>query len=417
MNLKEKRAAGIQRMKDLAAVDEMTPEQIVEFDRTADELRTLDDQIAQMEKRQNQAAALVSQNNQRASQPERGVPGMLRYERGDNEATAWKAFFAHGDSSGLRHLRGEDEQGKAAIVLSLPSLAESRGGLMGRESRAVVDSTMNITTAGDGGNLVPTGFAGTVALRKNERMLAPRLGCRLIPGVGTTVNYPYESADPEVFATTSEQADNHGNSYERGAVATGVKAFTLVKKSRKVELTEELLEDNAVNVQAYVADRISREMAKTHNAMLVAEVAANGTALGSFAGTAAVAAGEPEEILGNDALGYYLEDGANAAWVMRSSTHWAIKSITGNPRLYSGMESDLLGYPVLYSNGVAALGTSAKSVLFGAWDYMGYREAPEIRFISDPYSVDGLVVLKYSFRAVYGILQGAAIGYGANAAS
>ena len=59
--------------------------------------------------------------------------------------------------------------------------------------------------------------------------------------------------------------------------------------------------------------------------------------------------------------------------------------------------------------------TTAKTVLFGNWDYMGYRESPDIRFISDPYSVDGLVILKYSFRDAYGVLQSAAIGYGKQA--
>ena len=79
----------------------------------------------------------------------------------------------------------------------------------------MTDSTMNITTAGDGKNLVPTTPIGQIALRKNELMLADRIGCRRVPGVGTTVNFPYESADPDAFAATSEQSDAHGNNYER----------------------------------------------------------------------------------------------------------------------------------------------------------------------------------------------------------
>jgi predicted phage gp36 major capsid-like protein len=73
-----------------------------------------------------------------------------------------------------------------------------------------------------------------------------------------------------------------------------------------------------------------------------------------------------------------------------------------------------LGYDVLYSNKVDAIGAAGKSVLFGDWNYMGYREAPDQRFIQDPYSVDGVTLLKYSFRTVYGILQAGAIGYGAH---
>lgn len=408
MNLYELRAQKIARMNELSAADVMSEEEIREFDLLETEVGELTKKIGEMEQRQARAAELRSQMTQRTSVPERGTPGVatvLRGERGDNEANAWKAYFAHGDSGGLRHLQGDDGNGKPAIVLQLPS----------QERRAVVDSNMNITTPADGGSTVPTGLAGQIATRKNERMLAPRIGCRQIPGIGTTVNYPYESADPEVFAVTTEQVDAKSTNYQRNAVPTGAKAFTLAKKTRKVELTEELLSDSAINVQSYVADRIGREIAKTHNADLVAEVAANGTSFKTFASTTVIAAGELEPIVGEDSLGFYLEDAATVSWIMRSSVHWAIRAITANNRLYAQNEAGLLGYPVAYSNAVASPATTAKTVLFGCWDYMGYRESPDIRFISDPYSVDGLVILKYSFRDAYGILQSAAIGYGKQA--
>lgn len=345
------------------------------------------------------------------------APAHLKIKRGDNEVRALAHFVRTGDSSGVSHLtsggEGGDARGTTAITLRLPSI---------QEQRAAVDSTMNITTAADGGNLVPTGFVPDVVTRMNESMLANRLGCRVIPGKGTTVNYPVEAADPEEFPTTSEQNDGHTNNYERDAGNTDLKPFTLVKKTRKVELTEEMLEDNDVDLMSYIGNRIGRQISATHNNMLITEAGTNGTNLDTFNGTAAIAAGEPENIVFHDTLGYYLEDDSNIAWVMRPTTYGAIASITGNGRLYAeggGSRSarDILGYPAYYSNKVAAMAASTKSVYFGNWDYMGYRMAPELRIIQDPYSVDGLLVLKYSFRAVYGVLQAGAIGYGTQAAS
>ena len=417
MNLREKRAALIKRMQELSAFDEMTAEQIKEFDQLEADVKVLDGQIKAQEERQAKASQLTADMNRRTSEPERNVPGAAAYNRGprgDSEANAFRAFVRSGDRGGLRHLLQESDDGRGAqVVFTVPTQRETRMALGGAESRAVVDSNMNITTAADGGNMVPTGFSGQVALRKNELMLAERIGCRRIPGQGTTVNYPYESADPEVFPTVAEQVDAKSTIYEREGWPTSLKAFTLVKKARKVELTEELLEDNAVALMDYIADRIAREIAKTHNAMLIAEAGTNGTLLKTFASATAIAAGEPEVIVGNDPLGFYLDDGAKAGWIMRSSTNWAIRAITGNPRLYAGMENGLLGYPVFYSNSAGAMTTTQKSVYFGNWDLMGYREDPQVRFIQDPYSVDGLVVLKYSFRSVYGVLQGAALGWGA----
>lgn len=390
---------------DIAQQETLTDEDVTKVKELRTEYETLGSQIEQFE--------FWEQEQSRGAKPVNQGPAHNKGPRGDSEANAWRAYLRDGDRGGLAHLfqPGEERGQKPQLVLSLPSQRETR---MALEARAVTDSTMNITTAGDGANLVPTTLIGQIALRKNERMLAERLGCRRVPGIGTTVNFPYESADPDVFAATSEQSDAHGNNYERAAFQTALKAFTLAKKTRKVELTEEMLEDTGVDLMAFIADKIAREIASTHNGMLVAEVEANGTSLKSFASNSAIAAGELEAVLGNDTLSFYLEDAMDVHWVMRSSTHWAIKAITGDARLYAGMDSGLLGYDVAYSNKVDAIGASGKSVLFGDWNYMGYREAPELRFIQDPYTVDGMVVLKYSFRAVYGVLQAGAIGYGAH---
>lgn len=357
--------------------------------------------------RQEQLADQIS--DMRSAVPGGQAPAYNRGPRGDNEALAWRAYLRDGDRGGLRHLFQSDADSPTPrLVLSLPSQRETRSAIEQR----VTDSTMNITTAGDGANLVPTGLVAQIATRKNERMLAERLGCRRVPGQGTTVNYPYENKDPDVFATTSEQSDAHGNNYERDAATTALRAFTLVKYTRKLELTEEMLEDTPTDLMGYIADVIGRQIAATHNTLLVANVEALGTSLKTFASNSAIAAGELETIIGNDALGFYLEDGSDVHWLMRSTTHWAINSVVGDARFYAQMMEGLLGHDVLYSTKVDAVGSNAKSVMFGDWNYMGYREAPELRFIQDPYSVDGLVVLKYSFRACYGLLQAGAIGYG-----
>jgi HK97 family phage major capsid protein len=374
-----------------------------------DEQQKVNDLKAKADKLIEQETLASQIGEMRNAKPVDGAPAHNRGARGDNEANAWRAYLRDGDRGGLRHLfQASEESSKPQLVLTVPSQRETRAALEQR----VTDSTMNITTSGDGANLVPTGLVAQIATRKNERMLAERLGCRRVPGQGTTVNYPYENKDPDVFATTSEQSDAHGNNYERDAATTALRAFTLVKYTRKLEPTEEMLEDTPTDLMGYIADVIGRQIALTHNGLLCANVEALGTSLKTFASNSAIAAGELETIIGNDALGFYLEDGSNVHWLMRSTTHWAINSVVGDARFYAQQLEGLLGYDVLHSTKVDAIGAAGKSVMFGDWNYMGYREAPELRFIQDPYSVDGLVVLKYSFRACYGLLQAGAIGYG-----
>jgi HK97 family phage major capsid protein len=337
----------------------------------------------------------------------RQAPALNRTGLGDSEVRALAAFVRTGDRGGVRELMAEDEEGKEGVTIHLPSRSEMRA----------VDSTMNITTAADGLNIVPIGFAGSIVARKGEIDLTPKLGCRRVPGKGTTVNFPYDNADAVVFATTAEQDDAHAQNYQRDAAVLGLKAFTLVKKTKKVELTEELTDDEDAALMDYLADLIGRGIALTHNTMLLTEVAANGTSLKTFAAAAAIAAGEPEAIVFNNTLGFYLDDGGAVAWVMRNPTFGAIAAITGNPRLYAqtpggSFEHEILGYSVELSTAAAAVAASAKSCYFGNWFYVGFREDPALRIIRDPYTVDGLVILKYSFRAVYGVLQAGAIGFG-----
>lgn len=347
----------------------------------------------------------------------RQVPAHNRIPLGDSEIRAMAHFVRTGDTSGVREITEQDSDG-VGPVFQVPTGLQMRA----VESRAV-DSTMNITTAADGGASVPTGFSGAIALRRNEIRLAERLGIRMVPGKGTTVNYPYENADPSVFAATSEQADDGStNNYERDvAPVMANKAFTLAKKTKKLWLTEELLDDEDVNLMSAIADTIGRAIGMTHNSLLITETGSNGSSLKTFASATAIAAGEIEDIVYGDTIGYYFDDGGSIHWVMRPSTYGNIKSITGNARMYGSDPQDgpaagtpraLEGFPVHWSNYPAATAASAKDVYFGNWFFVGMREEPALRFIRDPYSVDGIVVLKYSFRTVYGVLIAGAVGYG-----
>jgi len=340
-----------------------------------------------------------------------GMPAYNRIGRGDNETRAMAHYIRTGDTGGVRDLlsqeRDADSEG-SSVAVRLPGSREMR----------VVDSIMNITAAADGGAAVPTGFAGTIAMRRNEIRLADRLGVRMVPGTGTTVNYPYENADPTAFSATSEQDDSYAQTYTRDvAPVLANKAFTLAKKTKKLALTEELFDDEDANLLAHVADSIGRALGVTHNALLLTEVAANGTSLKTYASASAIAAGEPEDIVFGDTIGYYLDDGNQAAWVMRPSTFGNVASITGSSRLYAetpggAFNREILGYPVYYSNQAAATAASAKDMYFGNWYYVGMREDPALRMIRDPYTTDGIVYLKYSMRVVYGVLIAGAVGYG-----
>ena len=381
------------RTKTLALADEvvdtaeaedrnLTTEEQAEYDDHVETAQELLQRAERMEARASRAKA----------------PVVLTGKRGDNEPNAMMAFIQRGDFGGVSHIR----DGENSIEL-----------------RASNDTTMNITTAADGGNAVPTGHYNGIIARRDESMITNRLGVRRIPGVGTTVNVPVDNEADGEFVSTSESSG-----YDRDAPALDKVAFTLVKYTKKVDLTVELLEDEESRLMPFLEDFIGRGMAKTHNSLLLTEVAANGTALKTFASATVIAVDEIEPIVFNEALGNYLDDAGSVAWVLQRAVHGEIVLLDdANTRRYAantmldgngGFSPSLLGYPAVYSAKAGATAASAKSLYFGNWNFVGLYEAPGISMIRDPYtrSSYGEVVLNYMFRCDYGVLQAEAIGYG-----
>jgi HK97 family phage major capsid protein len=105
---------------------------------------------------------------------------------------------------------------------------------------------------------------------------------------------------------------------------------------------------------------------------------------------------------------------------MKRATEGSYRKLTGNMFLYqptpAGAIRSLGGFPVYNSESVAAIGAGNKSVVFGNFSFVGYREAPSMTFLRDPYSAAGTgqVNLFYYFRVVFKVLIAEAVLYGKN---
>lgn len=281
--------------------------------------------------------------------------------------------------------------------------------------KASNDTDMNITTNVDGQYLVPTGFYQQVITRKDEMALAGKLGVTEIPGIGTTVDVPYDNEADGEFVHTTEAAE-----FDDDAPATGKKSLTFKKYSKIIRISHELLRDEDARLLSFLSNWVGRGMAKTHNDLLITEVETYGTSLKTFASATAVAVGELEEMMFQSDMVSYLE-GGSPAWVMSGPSYAKIASLTGNARSYvatpqgTGVQAPgILGYPVNFTNKADTIAASKKSVFFGDWSSVGVRNGAGLQMIRDPYTRAryGQIELVFLFDAVYGVLNAEAIGYG-----
>lgn len=275
--------------------------------------------------------------------------------------------------------------------------------------KASNDTDMNVGTPADGGYAVPTGHYQGIIAKRNETMLRDKLGVLMIPGKGTTVNVPYDNGAANVFVSTNEAAG-----FDRDAPVLNQHAMTLVKYTKKIELSDELLEDEDSRILDFLDDFVGRALALTHNSALVTAALAGGTSVALGAAAAATATDIPR-------LVYALADeyGDNAQWVMRRATEGKYREKTGDnwqfmPMPQGGGRNELWGAPINHAAAAPAIGAGLKSVIFGNFGYMGYREAPRLTFLRDPFSggATGQVKFYYYTRFVYKVLQAEAIVYG-----
>ena len=285
------------------------------------------------------------------------------------------------------------------------------------EIRASNDTDMNITTAADGGDLVPTGHYQGIIEKARPVALYDRLGLMRIPGKGTTVNVPIDNeADSGIFVSTNESA-----AFDRDAPAVSKIAMTLVKYTKKVDLTYELLQDEDSQLMGFLNSYIAAGFAATMNSLVVAE-ALTGTAGLTLDAAAAIGAAEIPELLYKLKAEY--AESPNVHWLLNRTTEgylrglrdtsmWTFAPPISNTATGRGVDSLLFGIPAHSTSYVAALGASAKSLVVGDFSKMGYRLDPTMTFLRDPYTraAYGEVILHYYFRVDVELFQAEAVQY------
>jgi HK97 family phage major capsid protein len=378
--LMQKRAALVDQARALAD-GEQTTETRATFDALMAQADAIKTDIARAEKLETETATLDESDGLRAGKPDPKIemPAVNKTALGDSERRATAHYIRTGD--------------------------------MSRELRASNATDMNIGTSADGGYAVPTGHYQGIIAKRDEGMLADRLGVLRIPGQGTTVNVPVDNGTANAFVSTSETT-----AFDADAPALGQVAMTLVKYTKKVVLSLELLRDEDSRLLAFLDNYIGRAMAGTHNALLMTAALTSGTSV-TLASASAASAGDVPKLT-YSIKGQYAD---GAAWVMPRATEGAYRALTGNAWAFAPMPagspapSSLWGFPVYNSEqSFGAVGAGNKSSLFGNFNFVGLREGSGFTFLRDPYSSAGTgqVNLFYYFDAVYKVLVSEAIVYG-----
>lgn len=273
-----------------------------------------------------------------------------------------------------------------------------------RELRTDAVITTDASAPPYGGYSIPTPLLPRVIAKRNEIALYGVLGVQRIPGVGTTVYVPVERGTAQKWAATAEGATSTREAPDLDRVP-----MTLVKYTKRIEITSEVLQDEDVRLLDWIADYVGRTLGMTHNEQLIAAVTASGAGTDVTLGAAAAATVSDVQKVAYALPGEYVD---GAQFVMRRETYGLYVAAAASAYSQTpGPEPWPFPAPVRYSSYVEAVGANKISVIYANWAYVGMREDPDIFVLRDPYSEakSGVLVLHHYARFCYASLNPEAI--------
>lgn len=275
---------------------------------------------------------------------------------------------------------------------------------------------MSKATAGAGLNLVPTAFQNELIIALRDVGVMRQLANVVTTDTGEALQWPGFSAHGSAAWVAENGAYTASDETASQTTLNAYKAGTLIKVS------EELLQDSAFDLDAYIRQEFAQRIGVLENTAYVAGdgsgkptgVAGGASAGVTTAGAAAVTADELIDLFHSLSPPYR----RNASFLLNDSTIKLARKLKDGddqylwqPGLQAGQPDTLLGKPVHADPDMAAATAGNVSGLFGDFSYYKIRDVNGIAFqrLNELYAENGQVGFKAYHRTDGKLLLSAAV--------
>jgi len=284
-------------------------------------------------------------------------------------------------------------------------------------------------TTTEGGYLVPADELGRIIGKRDEMALMSRVGAQTFSTDRDAFNIPIEDTSMSRFTIVAEEESMTGAEDEptfSRAGASAANGIVLYKFKKLIKISEELMEDYNSGLDGFLTDALGRAWAITDNyymqvgtgSSMPQGVFSGGTAGLTLDSASAIGAKELPDLMGKLQMAYR----PGAVWVMHRTTEAYLLGLTSTSQfqlhqapvtsLAQGV-TPLMGYPVYATEDCAAIGASAKSLLFGNFWYYGWvrNRSLRVKRLVELYAETGQIGIVAFFRAGGAVLQAEAFQY------
>ena len=257
-------------------------------------------------------------------------------------------------------------------------------------ARQTLKAAMNEGTNSQGGYAVPEDYGTQIVDKRDQTWIGAKLNVQRY----TTNRDIFNLADADQKSDFAFVAEAGSANFDEPTLAPS--AIVVYTASLAMKLSNQLLRDEAMDLQGFLSREIGRAYARHLNDYMV-----NGTgssqpygilARATVSETLASVAGLDQSDIINIAHklpAWYSDDSGSVGWVMQNTTLGAIRSLSGNyfsfqPTPMGGMDS-LYGKPVAITDKIAVLGTGNKPIIFGNFNYYAFVENMGLEIVRNPY--------------------------------
>jgi HK97 family phage major capsid protein len=309
-------------------------------------------------------------------------------------------------------------KGKIKKHTSIVELADGYGG---KQKAALQEGT---TT--EGGYLVPADYMNRIIEKRSEMDLLTRLGVQTFMTDKYQFYFPTEGTSMTKFTIVAEEGAVSAAENEPTFSSAGTPPVTLYKFMKQIKISAELDEDYNTGLDQSLANMIGRAWAATNNYYVQVGTGSSepqGAFVGGTAGltldsASAIGVAEIPELIGKLKIPYR----DRAVMVMNRTTGAYLSGLTGNQfqfrtppasQTWANGEDLGIGYPVILTENAAAIGASAKSLLFGNFDFYGWvtNRSLQVKRLVELFAGNDQIGLQCKFRAGGAVLQAEAFQY------
>jgi HK97 family phage major capsid protein len=358
--------------------------------------------------------------------------GQIRAEEKMRELDADKFFNEITNAGGTPGKKAEEDgiSVKQAVALYL-----RHGSNVSAEQAVAIRNAMSTTTTTEGGYTVPAEIAAMVVDAMKAYGGMRQLAQIITTSGGNALSYPSSDGTSEVGEIVAENAAAAGLDITFGTVAVNPYKYS----SKKIALPVELIQDSAIDVVAFVVNRLATRLARITNSHYT-----TGTGTSQPYGVMARAAtgktgttGQTLTVIYDDLID--LIHSVNSAYRSRGAKFMLndlsigiirkLKDTTGRPiwtpgdneSIESPDSATICGYSYVVNDDVASMAANAKSIAFGDFSQFVIRDVANStslrRFDDSAFALNGQVGFCGWTRTGSNLLNTAAVKVYVNSAT